>query len=128
MYRKAFGQQVMNITFSRICHHLTFAAAGLGCSQKDVRGCAVLSKCANPACCEQFLRLGQGKVFHFAPTPQVAGCSENLSPELDERFWLCERCCKRMTVVWGGDRPQLVQLASRRVTELHPPKRFRTRP
>jgi hypothetical protein len=87
----------------------------------------MLCKCANPACFERFLFLHRGKLFHLSPTPEVTASSEGSSPALEERFWLCPSCSKKMTVVWGGDRPQLKHVSSKRVTELRP-ARFRTHP
>jgi hypothetical protein len=87
----------------------------------------MLWKCANPACFERFLYLHRGKLFHLCPTPEVAASTEGASPALDERFWLCDRCCRNLTVIWGGDRPQLMHLTSKRVIELRP-GHFRTHP
>jgi len=70
----------------------------------------MLSKCANPECSEVFRYLHQGKLFHLSPTPQVQAATEVLSPLLVERFWLCDKCSKQMTVVWGGTHAKLVSL------------------
>ncbi len=70
----------------------------------------MLSKCANPNCSERFLRLRQGKIFHLSPTPDVEAATGGFAPSLYERFWLCERCCKTMTLVWGGTEAKLVPL------------------
>ncbi|HTT21933.1 MAG TPA: hypothetical protein VMG82_23590 [Candidatus Sulfotelmatobacter sp.] len=70
----------------------------------------MLSKCANPACSEKFLRLHQGKIFHLSPTPEVEAATGGFAPALYERFWLCDRCSKQMTVVWGGTEAKLVPL------------------
>lgn len=32
------------------------------------------------------------------------------SDKLYERFWLCERCAKEMTLVWAGTHVQLIPL------------------
>lgn len=88
----------------------------------------MLSKCANPDCSAQFLRLQQGKLFHLTPTPEVEESSEGPSPDLYERFWLCDRCCKEMTVVWGGAQAKLKRLPSKRIAESHPRGNARTHP
>src|SRR5437773_11005028 len=72
--------------------------------------CAVLSKCANPDCSEIFRYLHQGKIFSLAPTPEVEAVSGEMLPALQERFWLCDECSKKMTVVWGGTQVKLVPL------------------
>jgi hypothetical protein len=64
--------------------------------------CAMLSKCANPDCSEIFRYLHQGKIFCLAPTPEVEAVSGEMLPALQERFWLCDECSKKMTAVWGG--------------------------
>lgn len=68
----------------------------------------MLSKCANPECSEVLHYLHQGKIFHLSPTPEVQAVDE--SPALYERFWLCDRCSKVMTLVWGGAEVQLKPL------------------
>lgn len=69
----------------------------------------MLSKCANPDCSEKFLFLHSGKLFCLAPTPQVERSASALSP-LRERFWLCDRCAKVMTIVWDGTKAKLIPL------------------
>lgn len=76
----------------------------------------MLSKCANPACNERFLYLHQGRVFHLSPAPEVEGAEGDFSPALYERFWLCDRCSKHMTLVWGGTEAKLVRLPTEPVT------------
>jgi len=76
----------------------------------------MISKCANPACNERFLYLHLGKVFHLCPTPEVDEAEGEFSPALCERFWLCDRCCKQMTLVWGGTKARLVPLPTEPVT------------
>ena len=71
-----------------------------------------MSKCANPECSEVFRYLHQGKIFLLSPTPEVQMATENDYPPLGERFWLCDKCSKLMTVVWGGKEAKLVILAS----------------
>lgn len=73
----------------------------------------MLSKCANPKCSETLRYLHQGKIFSLAPTPEVQTVTEML-PALEERFWLCERCTKEMTLVWGGAQVKLVALPKKR--------------
>jgi len=70
----------------------------------------MLSKCANPECSERFLYLHRGKLFHLTPTPEVEAIGGECAPPLYERFWLCDRCCKKMTLAWGGTEAKLVSL------------------
>jgi len=68
----------------------------------------MLSKCANPECSEIFRYLHEGKVFYLAPTPEVLIATGMQDPSLHERFWLCDRCSKEMTLVWAGTQVKLV--------------------
>ncbi len=90
----------------------------------------MLSKCANPECSETFRYLHKGRIFCLAPTPEVQTATGIPNPALEERFWLCERCSKQMTLVWGGTQVKLVRLP--KVVELPPPpsknRLSRTRP
>lgn len=70
----------------------------------------MLSKCANPRCSEILRYLHKGKIFCLAPTPEVQTATGKRNPALEERFWLCERCSKEMTLVWGGTQVELVHL------------------
>ncbi|HTW32628.1 MAG TPA: hypothetical protein VMD76_13185 [Candidatus Sulfotelmatobacter sp.] len=70
----------------------------------------MVSKCANPECLEPFLYLNQGKLFHLKPTPEIESSSPAPSEQLHERFWLCSRCAKRMTLIWDGTQAKLVPL------------------
>jgi hypothetical protein len=70
----------------------------------------MVSKCANPTCSERFLYLHQGKIFQLSPTPEVEEIGWGFLPSLYERFWLCDKCCKEMTLVWGGTEPKIVPL------------------
>lgn len=70
----------------------------------------MVSKCANPACSEKFLYLHQGKIFQLTPTPEVEAVGGGFPPSLYERFWLCDKCCKEMTLVWGGTEAKLMPL------------------
>lgn len=75
-----------------------------------VYGCTVLSKCANPMCTQQWHYLHEGRVFHLTPTPEIQALVSESSNKLYERFWLCNRCSKEMTLVWGGTHMRLVPL------------------
>jgi hypothetical protein len=70
----------------------------------------MVSKCANPACSERFLYLHQGKIFQLTPTPEVEEAGGGFVPSLYERFWLCDQCCKQMTLVWAGTEAKVVPL------------------
>lgn len=70
----------------------------------------MLSKCANPDCSEQFRYLHQGKIFHLTPTPELEVLSEDSYEFLYERFWLCDQCSKKMTLVWDGTQAKIVSL------------------
>lgn len=70
----------------------------------------MLSKCANPTCSAQFRYLHLGKLFHLCPIPELEKINEDCSGELYERFWLCEDCCKKFTVIWDGLQAQVVAL------------------
>lgn len=69
----------------------------------------MLSKCANPTCTAQFRYLHLGKLFHLCPIPELEKINEDCSG-LYERFWLCDECCKKFTVVWDGLQAQVVTL------------------
>ncbi|MGC1450876.1 MAG: hypothetical protein WA830_12640 [Candidatus Sulfotelmatobacter sp.] len=92
----------------------------------------MLSKCTNPDCSETFRYLHLGKIFCLAATPEIQAATETLNPVLEERFWLCERCSKEMTLVWGGTQVKLVRLLTEEVvlSPSPPPKNKmrRTRP
>jgi len=75
----------------------------------------MVSKCANPACSEKFLYLHQGKIFQLTPTPEVEAVGGGFPPSLYERFWLCDKCCKEITLVWGGVEAKLVALPAESV-------------
>lgn len=68
----------------------------------------MLSKCANPDCSEVFRYLHEGKIFCLSPTPEVETVTRGRSPSLYERFWLCDRCARELTLVWGGTETKLV--------------------
>jgi len=77
----------------------------------------MVSKCANPACSERFLYLHQGKLFHLTPTPDLEAAEGESSSALYERFWLCDQCCKKMILVWGGTEAKLVPLPAEPVAQ-----------
>ena len=74
------------------------------------KGCAVVSKCANPECSERFRYLHQGKLFLLTPSPELQASADHSLPFLYERFWLCDSCSKTMTVAWGGTEVELIPL------------------
>jgi hypothetical protein len=80
--------------------------------ESDSKGCAMLSKCANPECSEQFRYLHQGKLFCLIPTPKVAATGYGSLEFLYERFWLCDRCSKEMKVTWDGVRARVIRLTA----------------
>jgi hypothetical protein len=69
----------------------------------------MLSKCANPVCSETFRYLHQGRIFQLSPTPamQMAAEAKGL---IAERFWLCEDCSKKLTVIWDGAHAKVAPL------------------
>ena len=69
----------------------------------------MLSKCANPDCSQTLRYLHEGKIFYLAPTPEVQIASGMLTPALHERFWLCARCSREMTLTWTGTHVSLVR-------------------
>lgn len=73
----------------------------------------MLSKCANPECSAVLRYLRQGKIFYLAPTPDVQLAMGMQCPMLRERFWLCDRCSKEMTVAWSGTEAEVVPLPTR---------------
>jgi len=77
----------------------------------------MVSKCANPACSERFLYLHKGRLFNLIPTPEVEEVGGDFVPALYERFWLCDECCKRMTLVWGGSEVKLVPLRNEAIAQ-----------
>jgi len=80
----------------------------------------MVSKCANPACSERFLYLHQGKIFQLTPTPEVEAVGGGFLSSIYERFWLCEKCCTEMTLVWGGTEAKLVPLRAKPVAPPSP--------
>src|SRR5215467_7385546 len=101
------SNRVMGVTPFGVEGHPSPANVGVVC--RDFDGAQMLSKCANPDCAEKFLFLHLGKLFCLAPTPEIEVSAGALSP-LRERFWLCDRCAKMMTIVWDGTKVTLVPL------------------
>jgi hypothetical protein len=72
----------------------------------------MLDKCANPACSATFRRLRDGRVF---VTEIEADYQSSTSGSARQRqyFWLCNSCCRTMTVIAEkGKRVQVVPLAA----------------
>ena len=65
----------------------------------------MVSKCANPRCSATFRYLHEGRLFHAA-VRSAASENENAF----ERFWLCEECSRKMTVVSRPDGVLVVPL------------------
>jgi hypothetical protein len=82
----------------------------------------MLSKCANPECSEIFRYLYEGKIFCLAPTPEIEIAQGIMNPALHERFWLCARCSKEMTLTWGGTQVKVVRPAIQKEVPKLPPK------
>jgi hypothetical protein len=80
----------------------------------------MLSKCANPECGENFRYLHDGKIFRLSPTTEVHIAAGTFKPALHERFWLCGRCSKNMTLVWGGTQVRLMPVTVKVVVPLLP--------
>lgn len=72
----------------------------------------MLFKCANPDCVEKFLYLHQGKIFHLMPTPEVQAVDGGAT-WLQERFWLCDQCATKLTLIWNGNGVKLVRIGLR---------------
>ena len=100
---------VMNVSRFDDAGHFRILSDGVGSA---VGRCAVLLKCANPNCSQQWHYLREGKLFHLSPTPEIEALIGDSLDALYERFWLCDRCAKQMTVVWGGTHVQLIPLSS----------------
>jgi hypothetical protein len=56
-------------------------------------------------------------LFNLIPTPEVEEVGGDFVPALYERFWLCDECCKRMTLVWGGNEVKLVPLTNEAIAQ-----------
>jgi hypothetical protein len=82
----------------------------------------MLSKCVNPDCSDTFRYLHEGRIFYLAPTPDVQIAVGMSHPGLHERFWLCARCAREMTVIWAGSTVKVVRLAVHAQPEPAAPK------
>ena len=63
------------------------------------------AKCANPACRTPFDYLAGGKFFRFRRDPATGDAVGDSAPPPQghhgvEHFWLCERCCRKFTLVY----------------------------
>jgi hypothetical protein len=58
----------------------------------------MVQKCANPACSSPFRSLRKGRVFVKEVESNSDGSNKGRSRHL-EYFWLCDSCCRRMTVI-----------------------------
>jgi len=68
----------------------------------------MLNKCANPECSAIFRTLRDGKVFVMEVKPDCHGGVSGHGRER-EYFWLCNSCCRNMTVIVdNGTRAQVV--------------------
>jgi hypothetical protein len=100
----------MKVTGVSICDHLNCPARSMKLIYIFLKGCAMLSKCANPECSERFRYLHQGKMFCLIPAPKITASRYGSLEFLYERFWLCDRCSKEMKVTWDGVRAKVVRL------------------
>lgn len=66
----------------------------------------MVSKCANPACMAPFRYLHEGRIF------SVRCAAEPAIEHPVERYWLCETCSDRMTLVLQRGRVTLRALAA----------------
>jgi len=57
----------------------------------------MVEKCANPACCVSFHRLGEGRLF----IKEVEGAPRNGRAHSRQLCysWLCDSCCRTMTII-----------------------------
>lgn len=58
----------------------------------------MLNKCANPACSDTFRRLTDGRVFVIEVQAEYQR-SAGGSARQRQYFWLCNSCCRTMTVI-----------------------------
>jgi hypothetical protein len=72
----------------------------------------MLSKCANPDCAEQFLYLHQGKLFYVHTVPDLRDLVQKSCEHPGERYWLCDACSQKFTMIWDGLHARLVKLRS----------------
>ena len=109
---------VMRVTRKGINRHVQNASLQEYHLKGDFRGCTMVSKCASPACSEQFRYLHEGKLFHLTPTPEMEASQNGFNPVLYEWFWLCEECSQKMTIVWGGTEAKVVPLRAKDVAPI----------
>ena len=66
----------------------------------------MLKKCANPMCSSQFRVLSQGKLFQVEVDGFIACANprKTRSPRRVERYWLCDRCCSSLTLIFEKGR------------------------
>jgi len=57
----------------------------------------MVEKCANTACSASFRRLREGRVFVMEVDTDSTGVDRRV--RLVRYFWLCNSCCRTMTVV-----------------------------
>jgi len=70
----------------------------------------MLEKCANPACTATFRRLRDGRVFVTEVEADYRSSASGGSRQR-QYFWLCNSCCRTMTVIAEkGKRAQVVPL------------------
>lgn len=58
----------------------------------------MVQKCANPACSSPFHSLRKGRVFVKEVESNDGGSKKSRLRQL-ENFWLCDSCCRSMTVI-----------------------------
>ena len=85
----------------------------------------MVSKCANPSCDTVFRYFRGGKIFLVEPAPVIripvlvsSQAELHLRRTRSEHFWLCEQCCKNMTITFDPDGRALV--ACHKQAELEP--------
>ena len=55
----------------------------------------MLSKCLNPACTSTFRYLRDGRIYQL----EIPPLPDSSAGPRREYFWLCVRCCSKLTVV-----------------------------
>jgi hypothetical protein len=76
----------------------------------------MLSKCANPSCCNEFRYFGEGKVFEIrlGEGPRSPAANTTKTESIDKRsktiehFWLCSACSPTLTIATDRARNVLV--------------------
>jgi len=84
----------------------------------------MLSQCANPQCSKPFLRLREGKLFQVE-THRLAGSGAESSGGVHprpvvERFWLCDSCAARWTLVFDRQRGTVLTPLKRHADGVRP--------